>query len=676
MESNQISIDATLKQALELHQGGRLAPAEALYRQILEVAPNHPDALHLLGMIAHHSGKNETAIELIKKAIRVNPYSPSFYNNLATVLRAHGRLDEAASYYQQALSIRPDYADAHNNLGNVQNELGRVDAAVASYERALALKESPEFKANFARCIENVAFIRSDPDIRRLITRAVSEPWARPADLAKASVSILRADPDIGPCIERAALAWPQRLTTPALFGPSGVAVVANDALLLSLLENAQISDPAFERFLTMARHSLLDAVIEQGVDAGFEETTLAFYCALARQCFINDYVFSCTDVEVGQAASLRESLIESLAHGEPIPASWLAAVAAYYPLLSVPGIESVRDRSWPEAVTALLRQQITEPIEEGQYRDAMPRMTSIHDDVSRSVRQQYEENPYPRWVKLPLLGATLPLDAYIRQHFPFAPMRPLGTRSDADILIAGCGTGQESNEMARQVDPAHVLGLDLSLSSLGYAQRKARELGLTNIEYAQADILQLASLGRTFDLITASGVLHHLADPMAGLRTLVSLLRPGGAIRLGLYSEAGRQAVVAARKFIAEGGYLPNAADIRRCRQDLMAADDAPWFKVLTTSRSFYVTGECRDLLFHVEEHRFTLPQIKEMLRTFGLDFLGFSLKVHVTRRFAERYPDDKTQTNLDHWHAFETEFPNTFAGMYQFLAQKSART
>ena len=116
------------------------------------------------------------------------------------------------------------------------------------------------------------------------------------------------------------------------------------------------------------------------------------------------------------------------------------------------------------------------------------------------------------------------------------------------------------------------MLAIDLSLSSLAYAQRKTRELGLPNIEYAQADVLALGSIGRSFDVIDASGVLHHLSDPAAGWRALLSLLRPGGLMRVGLYSELGRADIVAARQFIAERGFDATAADIRRCRQELLA--------------------------------------------------------------------------------------------------------
>ena len=113
------------------------------------------------------------------------------------------------------------------------------------------------------------------------------------------------------------------------------------------------------------------------------------------------------------------------------------------------------------------------------------------------------------------------------------------------------------------------VLAVDLSLASLAYAKRKSAELGVANIEYRQADILTLGTLEERFDIIECSGVLHHMAQPFEGWRVLASLRKPGGRMRIGLYSEAGRGQVVRARadrqaRLQARPGWHP-----RRARAD-----------------------------------------------------------------------------------------------------------
>jgi len=134
----------TLPQAFELalqhHQAGRLAEAEALYRQILAVQPNHADALHHLGLIARQVGRPDLAIEWIRKALSINPNNFTAHCNLAEASRALGRHEEAVASYCRAIDLQPDSAGAYLNMGNILREWGRPDEAVAAYRRALAQK--------------------------------------------------------------------------------------------------------------------------------------------------------------------------------------------------------------------------------------------------------------------------------------------------------------------------------------------------------------------------------------------------------------------------------------------------------------------------------------------------------------------------------------------------------
>jgi predicted TPR repeat methyltransferase len=133
------SINQALQAALAHHQARRLPQAQAIYQQILQVAPNHPDALHFSGLIAHQTGKNEIAIEFIRKALSLGPDYTDAHYNLGIVLQEQGELDEAIASYRRAVTLDPYYADAHNNLGNALKDQGKLDEAVASYRRALAL---------------------------------------------------------------------------------------------------------------------------------------------------------------------------------------------------------------------------------------------------------------------------------------------------------------------------------------------------------------------------------------------------------------------------------------------------------------------------------------------------------------------------------------------------------
>ena len=260
-----------------------------------------------------------------------------------------------------------------------------------------------------------------------------------------------------------------------------------------------------------------------------------------------------------------------------------------------------------------------------------------------------------------------------LRHQFPFSRFRDLPPRDGGaiDILVAGCGTGQQLIDIAQRVTGARILAIDLSLASLSYAKRKTDEAGLRDIEYGQADILRLGALGRRFDLIDCGGVLHHLGEPLVGWSVLRSLLNPAGVMRIALYAELARRQVVAAHRYIAERGYGRTADDIRQFRQDLLALPADNPMRMLTLTPDFFSISECRDLLFYVQEHRFVLPQIAAFLETAGLDFLGFEISQDNLKRYDARFPHDRARTDLANWHAFEQAKPMTFRGMYHFWVQ-----
>jgi 2-polyprenyl-3-methyl-5-hydroxy-6-metoxy-1,4-benzoquinol methylase len=298
--------------------------------------------------------------------------------------------------------------------------------------------------------------------------------------------------------------------------------------------------------------------------------------------------------------------------------------------------------------------------------------LTSITSGVSEEVRDQYEQNPYPRWVKVPIPEQPVTFNEELRRTLPFGPFTPLTDDSAPEVLIAGCGTGSHSILAAQRFRGARVLAIDLSLSSISYAKRKTQELGINNIEYAQADILELGDIARTFDIIESGGVLHHLADPFVGWRILLSRLRPGGFMGLGFYSDLARRHVVTAREFIAARGYESTPGDIRRLRRDLSIKEMGAELHWLSQMSDFYSTSNCRDLLFHVQEHRLTLPQVESFLAEFGLNFIGFQVDPRVVHKYRARFTEDPYATNLRNWARFEVDNPDTFIGMYQFWVQR----
>ncbi|MGC1692680.1 MAG: methyltransferase [Pseudolabrys sp.] len=544
----------------------------------------------------------------------------------ALALESAGKLDNATRGYKRVVGLNPDHAEAHNNLARVFHAQGKAKDASVFYAHALALM--PQLFQQYS-------------GIRGTLT------------------SLL---PQLDEALRRQMAAWPKRLGESELFGEAGLAAIADNPLLLVLLQSTPIRDVAFERLLTALRASLASAATAGKPVA---DPILGFACALARQCFINEYVFATTPDEDVQLEDLRRAL-----SGASPSAMQIAALAMYAPLHTVPCALVLLERKWNPLIDAVLTQQLREPAQERQLRDLIPRLTQIEDEVSQRVRQQYEENPYPRWVHIAGQVAPMPIDQYLRDQFPTAAFTPLGKTSAVDMLIAGCGTGQVAIGSVQKHEGAQALAIDLSLTSLCYARRKTPAELASRIDYAQADILKLGSIDRSFDVIDACGVLHHMADPLAGWRILLSLLRPGGLMHLAFYSDVGRGDVAAARMFIAERKFGATPHDIRRCRQELLATPLAS----VTRFTDFFTTSECRDLLFHVHEARVTIPVIKDFIRENGLKFIAFEFDLPVLmRQRAQFAAAGWSLADLDRWQEVETKYPDTFSGMYQFWVQKN---
>jgi SAM-dependent methyltransferase len=578
----------------------------------------------------------------------------------ASRLRGMGRIDEAQAICRQILAREPAHVQSLNLLGLMAQASGDHRGAVKMFAKAIASDEVND------ACHYNIGNSYQALGNRTKAIAHFSKALAFGMD-QKAFTFILQS-PAISGYLARIGSKWPLPITNVELFGTESVIPLANDLFLRCAMEATILPSVQLEVLLGYARTELLRLAGEQGEDsAETDDDLVAFACALARQCFFNEYVYLQSETESGLASALCDRLLRDMASGAAITPLTLAVVAAYFPLHALPAAEALLRRDWPAPVAGLLKVQLREPLEEMGERTAIATPARIKDSVSLQVMHQYEENPYPRWTINPLNAFAA--DQARGKIIPTAEMQ-----AELDILIAGCGTGKHPVQIAQAYPNARLLAIDISLTSLAYARRKTRELGLRNIEYAQADILELGTIDRRFDMIESVGVLHHLAEPTAGWRVLVSLLRPGGRMCIGLYSKLARRTITEARTRIAAHGYRATASDIRRCRQDIIR--DAEHWGLPIGGRDFYSVSGCRDLLFNVMEHQFTIPEIAAFLQDNDLSFLGFETfdDPTVIEKFHKQFSGAADEADLDQWSRFEADHPETFLGMYLFKVGKNA--
>ena len=645
---------------------GLLTEAVASYDKAIQLNPNDAEAYNNRGNSLKGLGSLDAAVESYDKAIGINPAYDKAYSNRGVAFQELGQLDAAVASCERAIQINPDSAEAYYNQGVALHALGRTDAAFSSYQAAVTIDpDNSLFWAGFEDGLQSVNVTSCSEEFVQLLSRMLDQPTIRPNDVSKPIVTTLRSYRKLSRIMDQTRKGdLGKKLNTVT-------AQLSSIPLLLQIMALSPIADLDVEKLFTKLRRLMLQKVTKGKSHAASQP----FYVALSMHCFINEYVYAESKEERHAVGALANKISTNIEQNAVVALEAVAVLGAYRPLHMFPWVADLPSAPWSDDMKEVIVGQIDNFKTEQIIRSEIPCLTPIEDETSKVVRNQYEENPYPRWVRAGLNDNPKPMKQIFQalnlsldfddQHFPDHP----------DILIAGCGTGQHALSVAAEYVGARVLAMDLSLSSLSYARRKTQELGVENIEYRQGDILDFNKLGRQFDLIESVGVLHHMEDPVAGWKVLVDILRPGGFMKIGLYSEIARRNIVKAQHRIAAQEYSSSPDDIRRYRADLIESEPAPNSVAMKIPDllDFYSLSECRDLLFHVHEHSFRIPEIEIILKDLGLKFFGFEFKQReLSSKFKKLFPEDKAAMSLPNWHEFELENPDAFMEMYQLRAQK----
>ncbi len=257
------------------------------------------------------------------------------------------------------------------------------------------------------------------------------------------------------------------------------------------------------------------------------------------------------------------------------------------------------------------------------------------NDPRADVVTRQYERYRYPQPIEdLELwLGNNWEWFDPSHAHRVLWPDREYKT--DLDILIAGCGTNQASVFAFMNPD-AKVVAVDISQPSLDHQQYLKDKHGLFNLELNLLPIEELPSLGRDFDLIVSTGVLHHLADPQAGMNAVASCLRPDGAMGLMLYAKYGRTGIELLQSVFRDLGLGQNESSIALVRETLsLLTNDHPVQTYLRMARDLQSDAVLVDTFLHGRERSYTVDDCIDLVTTAGLEFQGWFNK-------APYYPHD----------------------------------
>jgi SAM-dependent methyltransferase len=589
------------------------------------------------GSAAVDAGDLDMAKQCFSRAVKDERGNPSHRFHLSIVLEGLGELAAAAHELTQALCLDPKREEAARRLAAIcrRPDFAACDPAL----NTIGLRNGLRHTRVDQKAIANVAVrhLVTSPPLRDALALGRAQGWleaARSLCLARSSVLL-------------------------------------KDELFLDLLRTSVLSSPELEQLLTAMRRVLL---LEPPPTRFTDRVLVHFAVALLQQCWINHFVWFASEEETRRLAEAPISR-DKLASGDLAEGQRFLRHCLYRPLAGTLGgwaDPANADRLQPQVLRKAIVARLALEQDERERAARLPRLGIIADETSRKVAQFYEESPYPRWSSVIIHRnylATL-------THF-FGRDRAAFLQRPFEVLIAGCGTGQQVVQSALQYGPnARILAIDLSAASLGYASRMAEAFGVRNVAFAQADLAQIETFGpefaSRFQVIEAVGVLHHMADPFAGWRALLKCLAPDGLMRLGLYSAIARRNLLGLRTDPAYPGPGCDDAALRAFRQVLLArqgeqGQDARKFVDFWDTRSF------RDMLLHVSERNFSLGEIAGFLSEERLAFRGFQLAKESQAMFWKRFPLESWPGTLENWATFEEENPILFENMYLLWCERA---
>lgn len=645
-----------------LNNLGEYEQAEAVFRAIIGINQGYVVAHRNLGTALRNMGRLEEALTCFGIALKLTPNDPEVYNNLAGAFFLQGKYDEAARCHKRILRMQPRNDVALANLGAVYYKTGNLKDALDCFGKSLSI--SPNLDWVLVNLSETLAIVKDNSivsaELLEHIIACFRLPKVESLSVSRAALSLIERQPGFSSEATDISLEALEALDEKYF------------ELLVLLVSETIVPDIKFEAVLVKLRKLLLYKYAETGTLSAREQGLSE---VIAYQGNKNEYLWWQSSLETDVLETVLADLKLKIEQEQDVDAAHLFVVGGYVSLPSDDAIAKWCRRLYEAEPQSRTGQFIDRMVIGPQaYKTAMeeiPQLTSVDDRVSKAVQRQYEQNPYPSWESLSMGQPKLYTERIRTEILPHSPELVSSTMRPS-ILIAGCGTGKHAIVTATSNKNADVLALDLSYASLGYAKWSADKFGVTNIRFGQGDLLKLEEIGEDFDVIESVGVLHHMSDPEAGLKSLLRFLKPDGYVKLGLYSDTSRELVKYLRDNTDIDDVELSVQGIREYRH-FLRIKMPNLFRSVSGSKDFYTVSALRDLILHVQEHRFTFPRLKAMLDDCGLEFLGFVLRNSKSKlMYQDKFPDDPDCISLDNWEEFEKENPRTFGNMYQFWCRK----
>jgi len=650
--------------SLSLLQQGKLAEAIASQSLLRQQFPERGDFFFVQAFDAlchrddaalNHAALDHAVTQAL--ALHCEPYFTQIFQALRCYL-AH-QYPQALNHAVEAHKLKPELPFALIIAARVQTHQDKFTEAFHNFSKSFLTINAPQpLRIERLRCLEMVEATRYSSPLAQGAIEYLEQPFFNHTNIARLVSSLIVKELQLDDGADT-----------------HSIDAALDCRLLLMSMDQLIYRDAHLEHFLVQMRQYLLAQLYQRSDVSG---TLLTLAVKLALQCFHNEYVYE----EVADETTLVNELLNraetALTANAPLPAHFsgqLLAIALYRPLHRVNGIEQLTiDAQHPLA--KLIEITVAGPHLEHQLAKEIAVVGRI-DNASLHVQEQYEQNPYPRWIGFDQLVLRQNYFSTVQQQLRSQGVATPRFRQPTEtaptrILVAGCGTGQHAISIANRYEHVFVTAIDISKTSLAYAKYMAQQYRVTNIEFMQCDILSIGEMGRKFEVIESVGTLHHMVSPEAGLRALAQVLEPDGILRIGLYSKLARQQINAIRdRYASELIADFDIVKLRHMRSRLIQQHRT---EPVLEIADFYSSSGCRDLLCHVQERQYSTESLQHLLVNCGLRFVGFNFQ-HDSHGglslFRELFGDSQAMDNLECWSDVENQMPNLFEEMYIFYAQ-----
>lgn len=556
-----------------------------------------------------------------------------------------GFLELAKFNYCKYLEMNPKDAEVLNNVGalNLNNE--EISSALEYFYRAVMNSNRVEYKANFIQAFIKCDYADLKQEYLELISKLLRSNLIRPIDAAIKIYNSIKNN------------LTPDKINYKIVSEDNlivNLTKISNSQVFLTLLRTTHIPSIEFEIQLNLISESITQLVLS---DNKYILRFKDLIESLAIQSKLKEYIH----IDNNNSYYFIGELKYKFKIEKNIKIKILIANLIIYFQCSNDFVDFILDNTNNDELSDFWSRYVFNPYKFNTEK--------IENHISLKIKNQYEINPYPKWIYTYIPVAKQDFSVCYKKNGLVPPKNENLFR----ILVAGCGTGQHAIQTACTYANSDITAIDLSLASLTYAQRKSDDLNIKNINFINSDILEFKKEDKKFDLIESIGVLHHMQNPTDGFNALRTLLSDNGLMKIGLYSRKARESIYQIQSMLSLNKEIKDQEHLISERKRIIKfIEDAKKYDDIYLFSDFYNLSEFKDLFFNECEHSFNLMEIAEILRNSKLNFLSLEINTNILK-FAGFTGVKPKSNDLKAWAAIEEEYPLAFSGMYIFWCNKA---